>query len=77
MKRYFFDLVEDETTLDEDGVLLIDGEAVRSHAIRTGCSILQDLARERSQSGLSIRVRDEEGLEVHRMHFLCEIQEAA
>ena len=77
MKRYFFDLIEVETIIDEDGVLLSDAEDARRHAIAAGCSILQDVAREKSHSGLEIRIRDDQGSEVHRLRFICDVQDAA
>jgi hypothetical protein len=77
MQRYFFDLIEFETILDEEGMLLPDADAAHRHAVSARCSILQDVARERSRSGLIIRVRDAQGFEVHRVRFMCEVQEAA
>jgi hypothetical protein len=58
MPRYFFDVVEDETTfLDEEGLEFSDLAAARADVLRT----LGELAREKLHSdrqSLEIRVRN-------------------
>lgn len=71
MATYFFDMTDvDERLIDEDGREIPNIEAVKSVAIGEARSIISHDAKEGViDMRLSIAVRDEQGLEVHRLAF--------
>ena len=60
MPRYFFDIVDGDLTVDEDGTAFADAHAARDAAIR----VLPDIARDTIGTGQSrsvqVLMRDEE-----------------
>lgn len=42
MKRYFFNIYNDDTTLDDEGALLADEHAARAHAVKAVRSLASE-----------------------------------
>ncbi|WP_244068257.1 DUF6894 family protein [Bradyrhizobium sp. Ce-3] len=62
MKRYFFDIREDdELAVDEEGILLPDIEAAEIEAAKSLADVVRDRAIANRSRQVTIEVRDESG----------------
>jgi hypothetical protein len=59
MPRYYFNIYNDDVTLDEEGAELIDAHAAHAHAVHAARSLAADTAS-RGHIGLSHRIEIED-----------------
>lgn len=63
MPRYFFDVSENSSlTIDDEGSLLPNVQAVRKEVMRTLPELAAQLHPDRPNIRISVRVRDDDGL---------------
>lgn len=66
MPRYFFDVEDADTTVDERGMDIESLETVEAVALRTLLDIARFELLRSNERGLSVTVRDEAGVEIFR-----------
>lgn len=66
MPRYFFDVEDGDKTVDEQGMMIESRETVEAMALRALLDIARFELLRSKESGLSVTVRDEAGVEVYR-----------